>query len=122
MAEIHRYKAAFASTDGTNVNIHYGRAQQFAVYQIDDEEGYDFIETRTVTPVCQNGSHVIQQMDDSTSRFADCKYVVASRIGSGACASLTAKGIIAMELPGIIEEAILNVWKYNRMQGLFDTK
>ncbi len=113
------YKVALASTDGQNVNTHYGRAQAFYVYTVNDEEGYDFVEERTVTPLCSNGSHLVSQMQESTARFCDCKYVVASRIGSGAIQSLSARGITAMELPGTIEEALLNVWKYNRMQGLF---
>ena len=73
------YKVALASTDGQNVNTHYGRAQAFYVYRVNDEEGYDFVEERTVTPLCSNGSHLVSQMQESTARFCDCKYVVASR-------------------------------------------
>lgn len=113
------YKAAFASTDGENVNIHYGKAEKFYVYLINDEEGYDFLEERSVQPVCQNGSHLIPQMESSTSQFTDCRYVVASKIGSGALSSLASKGINAMELPGPIDEAILKVWQYNRIRGVF---
>ncbi len=113
------YKVAFASTDGINVNIHYGRAEKFYVYLIDDEAGYDFVEERKVEPVCLGGSHVISQMQQSVSRFSDCRYVAASRIGSGASSTLTAQGITAMELPGTIEDAVVKIWEYNRLQKLF---
>ena len=76
--------------------------------------------TRNVTPVCQEGSHNQAVMEESVKQFTDCKYLVASRIGSGAIQALTAAGITGMELPGSIDEAMLRVWKYNRVQGLFN--
>ena len=113
------YKVAFASTDGENVNTHYGRADNFYVYIINDEEGYDFLEERKVSPICMGGSHDISKMEERANLFSDCRYVVASRIGGATTSSLTCHGIIAMELPGTIEDAIIKVWKYNRVQELF---
>ena len=114
-----KYRVAVASTDGESVNIHYGKSNLFYIYSVDDETGYDLVEKRSVTPVCQDGSHVKSAMEESVRQFEDCKYVIASRIGPGASQSLTAAGIISMELPGSIDDAILKVWKYNRVQGLF---
>ncbi|HBG65728.1 MAG TPA: dinitrogenase iron-molybdenum cofactor biosynthesis protein [Treponema sp.] len=118
-AESAVYKVALASSDGTMVNRHYGKAGQFFIYAVNDDEGYEFVEERNVIPVCTENGHLESAMQESTARFSDCRYVVASRIGSGACASLSARGITAMELPGSIEEAIVKIWKYNRIQGLF---
>lgn len=115
-----KYRVAVASTDGETVNMHYGKSEIFYIYFVDDEVGYDFVETRSVTPVCQDGSHNQSAMEQSVKQFSDCKYLVASRIGSGAIQALSAAGITGMELPGSIDEAILKVWKYNRVQGLFD--
>lgn len=114
-----KYCIAVASTDGENVNCHYGRATQFYVYYIDDDEGYDFLEKRSVKPVCLGGAHDKKVMEQSVTQFTDCRYVIASRIGSGASQTLAAAGIIAMELPGTIDDAILKVWKYNQVQNLF---
>lgn len=113
------YKVAIASTDGETVNMHYGKATKFYIYSIDDEVGYDLVEERQVEPVCQEGSHVISKMEESVLRFTDCRYIVVSRLGTAASASLSAAGITAMELPGTIDDAILRVWKYNQIQGLF---
>ena len=115
-----KYRVAVASTDGETVNMHYGKSEIFYIYFVDDEVGYDFVETRSVTPVCQDGSHNQSAMEESVKQFSDCKYLAASRIGSGAIQALTAAGITGMELPGSIDEAMLKVWKYNRLQGLFD--
>ncbi len=114
-----KYRVAVASSDGKNVDRHYGKADTFYIYAVDDEEGYDLVETRNVVPVCMNGSHFKSVMDESVTRFADCKYLAASRIGSGASQSLAAAGIVCMELPGTVDDAILKIWRYNRVQGLF---
>ncbi len=113
------YKVAIASTDGETVNMHYGKATKFYIYSIDDEVGYDLVEERQVEPVCHEGSHVISKMEESVLRFTDCRYIVVSRLGTAASAALSAAGITAMELPGTIDDAILRVWKYNQIQGLF---
>jgi len=114
-----KYRVAVASTDGESVNTHYGKSEIFYIYIVDDDEGYDLVEKRQVTPVCQDGFHNKTAMETHVQQFTDCKYVIASRIGNGAIQSLTAAGITAMELPGSIDDAILKVWKYNRIQGLF---
>lgn len=114
------YKVAIASTDGENVNLHYGKADRFFIYQIDDETGYDLLEERQTEPACLGGSHDAAKMEESVLRLTDCRYVVAARIGRGAGAVLTANGIIGMELPGSADDAILKIWKYNRIQGLFN--
>ena len=115
-----KYRVAIASTDGESVNQHYGKATKFYIYSIDDEVGYDLVEERLVEPVCQDGSHEISKMEESALRFNDCRYIVVSRLGAPASAAPTAAGITAMELPGTIDDAILRVWKYNRIQGLFN--
>ncbi|MBQ5999294.1 MAG: dinitrogenase iron-molybdenum cofactor biosynthesis protein [Treponema sp.] len=115
-----RYLVAAATSDGETINSHYGKASSFYIYYVDDEEGFDFAEKREVTPVCQSESHIPSQMDKSVKQFADCKYVVASKIGHGAQSALSAQGITGMESPGSVDEAILKIWKYNQIQGLFD--
>lgn len=114
-----KYRVAVASTDGETVNTHYGKSEIFYIYYVDDDEGYDLVETRKVTPVCNDGSHNEAAMENHVFQFKDCKYVIASRVGVGAAQALTAAGITSMDLPGSIDDAILKVWKYNRIQGLF---
>ena len=114
------YKVAIASTDGETVNQHYGKAEKLYIYSIDDEVGYDLVEERLVEPVCMDGAHEISKMKESVLRFTDCRYIVVSRLGTAASSALAAAGITAMELPGSIDDAILNVWKYNQIQNLFN--
>ena len=114
------YRVAVASTDGLSVNQHYGRAEIFYIYYVDDNEGYDLLEKRQVIPVCMDGSHSQKAMQESVKAFDDCRYLIASRIGSAAQQALSAQGITSMEMPGPIDDAILRVWKYNQIQGLFN--
>lgn len=114
------YKVAIASTDGETVNQHYGKAEKFYIYSIDDQVGYDLEEERHVQPVCMDGAHEISRMEKSLLNFTDCRYIVVSRLGAAASATLAAAGITAMELPGSIDDAILRVWKYNQIQNLFN--
>lgn len=115
-----KYRVAIASTDGESVNTHFGKSEIFYVFIVDDDEGYDLLEKRRVKPVCQEGFHDKTKMDKHVQQFSDCKYVIASRIGDGAIHSLTAACITGIELPGSIDDAILKVWKYNQIQGLFN--
>lgn len=114
-----KYCVAVASTDGETVNTHYGKAETFYIYIVDDSEGYDLLEKRNVTPVCQDGSHNKARMEEHIKQFTDCKYVIASKIGIAAAQALSLAGITGMELPGTIDDAILKVWKYNQIQNLF---
>ena len=114
------YKVAIASTDGETVNQHYGKAEKFYIYSIDDQVGYDLEEERHVLPVCMGGAHEISRMEKSVLNFTDCRYIVVSRLGAAASAALASAGITAMELPGSIDDAILRVWKYNQIQNLFN--
>ena len=57
--ESSEYKVAIASTDGETVNQHYGKAEKFYIYSINDEVGYDLVEERQVEPVCMDGAHEI---------------------------------------------------------------
>lgn len=114
-----KYRIAVASTDGESVNQHFGRADKFFIYTIDDDVGYDFVETRALVPVCLGKSHKIPEMERRVGQLADCKYVAAAKIGPGAESALEQAGITAMELPGEIEEAVLKIWKFNRMQKLY---
>ena len=114
-----KYLVAVASTDGETVNTHYGKAENFYIYSVDDEEGFELFEKRSVIPVCQDGSHNKAQMEEHIRQFTDCKYVIASKIGIAAAQALTLAGITSMELPGTIDDVMLKVWKYNQIQNLF---
>ena len=114
------FRVAAASTDGGyTIDTHFGRATEFYIYQFFEDE-WVYVEKRTVDPVCQNGSHSRDAMQKTVDLFSDCQYVAASRIGAGANALLTQKGIVAMAMPGDLIEALNKIHTYNEIQNLFN--
>ena len=95
-----------------------GRATEFYIYQNNGGE-WDFVEKRAIEPVCQDGRHSIEAMRENTARFADCKYVAASRIGTGAMSALQQQGVTPMSLPGDINEILEKIFTYNELQSMF---
>lgn len=113
------YKIAIASSDGIVVNQHFGRTDTFYIYEIEESGKYRLIETRAVTPVCNGGNHNDNELRENIDKLKDCKYVLVSRIGMGAANMAEQAGLIPMELPGMIEEAIGKLITYEKLQNLF---
>ena len=117
--KINAFRVAAASTDyGYTVDVHFGRATDFYIYQYLEGE-WIYLEKRSVEPVCQGGSHSSSEMEKRIEVFQDCQYVIASRIGIGAVTLMSQKGIVAMALPGDLLEALDKIYSYNEIQNLF---
>lgn len=114
------YKIAVASSDGIVVNNHFGRAKDFYIYQIDEEERIHFLEKRNVEPVCEGGNHDDEKLRLNLEKLSDCQYLLVSRIGNGAAGMAAGLGIESYEIPGIIEESIEQLIKYIKIKKLFD--
>lgn len=114
------YKIAVASTDGIVVNQHFGRADKFLIYEVNDDGSYSFIETRTVEPVCSFGNHDDDKLTANLKKISGCRYLLVSRIGSGASIRAEQLGITPMELPGMIEDSIQKVISFEQIQNLFE--
>lgn len=113
------YKVAAASSDGIVVNQHFGRADTFYIYEVAGISNYRFLETRSVTPVCNGGDHNEEHLLGNISKFKDCRYILASRIGRGAANRMEQSGVMPMELPGMIEESLDQLAVYEQLQQLF---
>lgn len=113
-----KFRVAVATSDGIVVNQHFGRADKFRIYEVNQNNSIRFAEERNVVPLCQAGNHDPVQMQERSKEFADCKYVLVSKIGMGAANALEREGIIPMELPGMIEESIDRLVAYDEVQAL----
>ena len=100
------FKVAVASSDGKYVNQHFGWAQQFLIFEINDEGEYKFLETRKNTPACDVGGHTDEAMARSAELISDCEAVLASQIGHGAVNALASYGIEAYMAPTFIDTAL----------------
>ncbi len=113
------YKIAVATTDGIVINTHYGRATEFQIYAILEDDTVSYIEKREVEAICNSGTHDEEKLINNAKKLIDCKYILVSKIGDGAANALLKEGISAVELPGIIEESIKKLITYDKIQSLF---
>lgn len=106
-------KVAFATTSGTRIDEHFGRAGRFTVYDITPERAKQ-IELRQVsegdldTDVVSTrglGSVHDDAVDAKIGKLADVKIVYFTEIGGPAAAKLIRRGIMPMKgEPGTLIE------------------
>ncbi len=102
-------KIAFATTDGVNVDEHFGRAGMFAVYEI-TKDGYRFIEIRKFSEGRDKEIEETKGMgevhDDrvqrKVERLSDCKIVYLTEIGGPSAARLIKKGVMPIKVKEIV--------------------
>ncbi|MFQ3573532.1 MAG: nitrogen fixation protein NifX [Thermodesulfovibrionales bacterium] len=109
-------KVAFATTDGKNVDEHFGRAGMFAIYDI-EEEGFRFVENRKfadgrdkeIEDTKSMGSIHDELMDKKVERLSDCKIVYLTEIGGPAAAKLIKRQMMPIKVKEEVSiEASLN--------------
>ena len=79
-----KIRVAVASSDGIVVNSHFGRARDFYIYEVSENEDTVLLEKRELVPICEVGNHDEGRLQDNVKRLSDCDYVAVSRIGMGA--------------------------------------
>src|SRR5512143_2639177 len=98
-------KVAFATTDGKQVDEHFGRAGMFAIYEI-METGHRFVEMRkfaegmemTVVDTKDKGPLHDDAVQNKVDQLADCKLIYLTEIGGPSAARLVKKGIMPMKV------------------------
>jgi predicted Fe-Mo cluster-binding NifX family protein len=114
-------KIAVASKDGIRVDTHFGQANQFRVYEIQDDGSFEFLEIRSreseeeeCPQDCGSGGcggHHSQQFD--ISLIEDCQFVLVAKIGMHAQQFLARNGITAFDVQEPIDSAIQKVIDYH---------
>ena len=102
-------KVAFATTDGINVDEHFGRAGSFAIYDL-SRAGYHFAELRkfadgidqAVVGTREQGALHDETVQNKVNRLADCKIVFMTEIGGPSAARLVKKGIMPMKVKAVV--------------------
>ena len=82
-------KVAFASTDKVHVNEHFGRAEEFYIWEI----GPDNAEFNGIVQVKTEGDDEADRIEARCSGLAECAVVYVAEIGGPAAARLVAKKI-----------------------------
>ena len=82
-------RVAFASTDKVHVDEHFGRAENFLIWEI----GPDAAEFSGMVQVKAEGSDEADRIEARSAALNDCALVYVAEIGGPAAARLVAKRI-----------------------------
>lgn len=99
-------RIAIASTDGKVINEHFGRAKEFYIVNVFDVGRYEYMEKRSVAPLCSGGEHSDNALDELIEILSDCNMILAARIGAPMKTALESRGVTVLESPAVIEDAL----------------
>ncbi|MGE4527482.1 MAG: nitrogenase cofactor biosynthesis protein NifB [Rhodospirillaceae bacterium] len=88
-------RMAVATRDGKAVDVHFGHAREFSVYEV-SAQGARFVERRSAAAYCRGAEDCGDGADDLTRTIAmlsDCAAVVCARIGLAPWERLEAAGL-----------------------------
>lgn len=106
-----RFKVAVTSKHKLLVDLHYGHAEEFHIYEIDGDQ-VTYIETRKSQKYCHGSDECDNSEDDKKTvnqPIADCKAVLTMRIGFDAQKKLLEQGIQSIESCNSVEEGLKQV-------------
>ncbi|HEY5583868.1 MAG TPA: nitrogenase cofactor biosynthesis protein NifB [Ruminiclostridium sp.] len=110
---VKKLKVAVTSKNGRLVDLHYGHAKEFMIYEINGSN-FSYIETRAAEKYCLG----IEECDEEEARrdaavnsIADCDVVLTLRIGDNAEKKLLLRGIRSVIYWYTIEQGLKLVQK-----------
>jgi predicted Fe-Mo cluster-binding NifX family protein len=133
------YNVAVTTSDGTHVDLHFGRAVEFQIIEVDEntanwknvgkriipEEGpLPAAEVKTggiaCNPAggCGGRGHTVEAVMRAVSVIQDCPYLLTAKIGPKPSDVLKHSGITALESPYDISEAITKLNKYHLREAI----
>lgn len=103
------YKVAVASSDGSHVDLHFGHADRFLIYNVEENEitpsGEITVDAMMEVPMFgKSHKNKIERIADALKGF---DIVLASQFGDRAIEALRQRGIVAMKETGDIRTAIM---------------
>lgn len=108
-------KIAVATSDGVNIDEHFGQARVFRIFEVEESGAFRLLEERPITPHCP-GDHAAGHSADATvAQLGDVEAVLVNRIGPGAAKNLESKGIRAFALSGPVDRALASYGKRHKL-------
>jgi nitrogen fixation protein NifB len=104
-------KIAIASSDGVNIDQHFGRADFFYIYDIGDDDSISQCEQRNFPSESDGRDHI----EAAIELLSDVKYVLCAQIGPHAIQALASSNIVGYALPGDVQKTLRN---YVKRRGL----
>ncbi|MDR3072823.1 MAG: hypothetical protein LBU41_04955 [Clostridiales Family XIII bacterium] len=124
------YRVAVTTTDGENVNLHFGQARKFTIVEVNQKTGeYSLTETR----IFEAGEHTAHASAPGFSEscgcanasaveglvelISDCDYLLTTRIGNKPHRVLLRNGVATLETDVPISLAIEKLTTYLNKQA-----
>lgn len=104
-------KIAITSSDGKNVDRHFGRATKFYIYELVAPVPR-FIEQRKTIGYCSeedNHNYNPNKLQLVYEKIKDCEILCTAKIGNVPAAQLQEKGINIIEFEGKLDEVFMNM-------------
>jgi nitrogen fixation protein NifX len=96
-------KIAVASTNGKIIDLHFGDANRFLIFEIENGEGkFQEIREKTAMPLNNHQERWIASID----LINDCKAVLCSKIGNEPTIELRKLGIKPVQLDCEVKDAV----------------
>jgi predicted Fe-Mo cluster-binding NifX family protein len=100
-------RIALASSDGINVNLHFGKAFKFSIYELEGNKT-NFLEIREV----EKNPEEKHQWGKSLKIIRDCEVVICVQAGIKARLGLKKAGIKLLEDEGPVNEVLERYLKH----------
>lgn len=116
-AAAEKYRVAVTSKYNRMVDLHYGHAEEFHIYEINGSN-ISFVETRKAGkycngPGCDDGEAIKEAV---VKTISDCDAVLTMRIGHDAQKRLSEKGFFIVESCESVQEGLLDVYRRLEMK------
>ena len=98
-----KLRVAFASSNNAYIDEHFGSAQYFQIYDIDEEEA-EYVEERRINPLCKG--HCEGGFDAAYDLLIDADAIFVLRIGESAASYMIQHGKRVFEAHGFIEDIV----------------
>ncbi|MBP5136359.1 MAG: hypothetical protein ILP23_03400 [Paludibacteraceae bacterium] len=107
-----KYRIAIASKDGKAVNVHFGLAGRFLLFDIDENQA-EYLGERKTTAACLgsccSGGDERAAFEKVAQDLEDVSAIIVSKIGEGAANFMESHGKAVYEAPFEIEPLINNI-------------
>jgi nitrogen fixation protein NifB len=104
-----KYRIAVTSKDKYLVDVHFGHAEEFHIYEVINNE-ISFLESRKTKKYCGGTSDCSDSKDEIINTIKDCDAVITKMIGYAPQKKLEDNGTKAFILFDKVEDALKSVY------------
>jgi predicted Fe-Mo cluster-binding NifX family protein len=119
------FKIALSSSNGKEVDLHFGSTELFYILSVDEQSGaWEITEQRPLPSEAEKNVHAEnsngclghndERLDAVIRLLGDCSYVLTARIGKKPYMFLKRAGITALEAPSDLAAAISKLAAYHK--------